>query len=255
MFQFVSLLLVLLLSCLACISAFTPKVGGAAARERFFELQPVIRGVELDEKPFDLGLGGVRLAQESAIKICGAVKHKPGSSDAQPSDLIRYKDIKKIDEHAVIDVLKKVDASILCKGMGKEFYKPPGETTKKEVWLGPDEAIKDALNEAGSAMQSQKLIFNFLGGDDLMMMEVLNATNHLVLQLDVPTKAHIAFNSVCHSSIPLGTCTVAVVAFRDEEVETSGFSGLEKSIANGEVYFHNGNWLTVDESDINTAEA
>jgi hypothetical protein len=243
--------IVILLAFPWCNYAFTPLSNGVAQRADIWKLGAMIKGEGEKKEEFDRGQGGVRLAQESVIKITGSVKHAPGSSDAQPMDLMRYNNMKKVEESYVNDVLKKVGASILCKGSGNEMYKDPGQDTVKDIRLSPSEAIKDALKEAGSAMQAQKLVFNFLGGDDLMMMEVCDATNHLVLQLDVATKAKIAFNSLCHTSVPSGTCSVTVVAMGEENGDE--LKDAEKSVANGEVYYCDGNWFTVEESEMNTS--
>merc|ERR1711935_1081585 len=103
------------------------------------------------------------------------------------------------------------------------------------------------------AIESESLVFNFLGGDDLMMGEVLDAAKEMVLMMDVAAKAKISFNSLCHGSIPSGTCAVIVVSRGDGDYEGSG--GVEKSIASGEVYLRDGSWMTVQESEINTALA
>jgi hypothetical protein len=244
--------IVILLAAPWCNYAFTPMPNGVAKRADIWKLGGgVIRGEGENKEEFDRGQGGVRLAQESVIKITGTVKHTPGSADAEPMDLMRYNNLKKVEESHVNDVLKKIGASIICKGAGKELYKDPGQDTIKEVRLSPSEAIKDALKEAGSAMQAQKLVFNFLGGDDLMMKEICDATNDLVLQLDVATKAKIAFNSICHMSVPSGSCSVTVVAMGEENGDE--LEGADKSVANGEVYYRDGNWFTVEESEMITS--
>jgi hypothetical protein len=243
-------IIVILLAVPWCSYAFTPSPNGVAKRADIWKLGEMIKGEGEDKEEFDRGQGGVRLAQDSVIKITGTVKHASGSSDAQPMDLMRYNDMKKVEESHVNDVLKKIGASIICKGAGKELYKDPGQGTVMDVRLAPSEAIKDALKVAGSALQAQKLVFNFLGGDDLMMKEICDATNDLVIQLDVATKAKITFNSICHASVPSGSCSVTVVAMGEENDE---LKGADKSIANGEVYYRDGNWFTVEESEMNTS--
>lgn len=220
-----------------------------------FKLNSIIKGEEEGSVPFDIGKGGVRLAEESAIKISGTVKHKPGKADAKPMELSRYNNIIQVDESAATAVLQKTGSKIICTGSGVELYTDPGEGTATEVKLAPMEAIKDALAEASSAIESKKLVFNFLGGDDLMMFEVLDASSEMVLKMDVATKASISFNSLCHSSVPSGTCTVSVISVGDSEGEDQDFAGEEKAVASGEIYLHNGKWWTASESDINTSVA
>jgi len=233
-------------------------VSGAAAfvprhpARTTLELNEVIRGEIVESAPVDTGLGGVRLAQESAIKITGEVRHKPGSAESRPSELIRYKELTTVEESKVKDVLGKVGGKIITTGQGLQLYKDPGDTLEKIVKLGPIEAVKDAANGAASAIDATNLVFNFLGGDDLIMREVLDATNELVVMMDIATKAEVSFNSISHSSIPSGTCTVCVVAIGESD-ET--FSGPDEAISSGEVYARDGVWYTVDKANINTAVA
>lgn len=193
----------------------------------------------------------VKMTTESAIKIVGNIKHKPGKAESLPQDLLRYKNLKTVDESMVQNVLSSVGSTILCTGQGVELYKDPGQTTIKEVDYAPLEAIKDAITNAASAMESETLVFNFLGGDDLMVGEVMEAGSELVLALDIPTSTKISFNSLSHKTIPKGTCTVTVVSVGDQTNES--LSGLEKAVAQGEVYTRDGTWYNVEESDINTA--
>lgn len=204
-------------------------------------------------EPFDEGDGGVRLAQESAIKIKGEVMHEPGKADAQAMELIRYTALNKVEESTVQSVMEKTGSKIICSGQGVEVYKDPGEGLDKVVILAPMEAVKNAFSGAAGAIESESLVFNFLGGDDLMMGEVLDAAQEMVLMMDVAAKAKIDFNSLCHDSIPRGTCAVTVVSCGDVDYE--GSDGIEKSIASGEVYLRDGSWMTVKESEINTALA
>lgn len=239
------------------ISAFAPKFPSHQhnMRHSITELHELIPGTQAEDPVFDEGKGGVRLAQESAIKVAGYVDHKPGKAESRPMELLRYNSLSVVEQGKVKEILKKAGSMVLCLGQGVELYKDPKETTEVIVKYGPSEAVKDALTNAASAMESDNLVFNFLGGDDLMMGEVLEAASDLVLMLDVPTKAKIAFNSLCHKTLPLGTCTVTVVSVGGSGDGTDSPAGLEKSIASGEVYVRDGVWYTVQESDINTALA
>lgn len=232
-------------------AAFVPRTPSRSSSPNW-QLYEVIRGEVVQSEPIDTGLGGVRLAQESAIKIAGEVRHKPGSAEARPNDLIRYTQLTTVDESKVNGVFGKIGGKILATGQGVELYKDPGDTLEAIVKLGPMEAIKDAANGAASAIDETTLVFNFLGGDDLIMTEVTDATNELVVMMDIATKAKITFNSMSHSSIPMGTCTVTVVAIGESEEK---FFGVEESIAAGEVYGRDGVWYTVDKANINTAVA
>jgi hypothetical protein len=211
----------------------------------------LIKSEELDFE-VDMGRGGVRLAQESAVKLVGAVKHKPGSASPKMSDLIRYTAVTSLEEKAVREQLKGMGATIVCTGQGKENYADPGETAEERVTLAPMDAVRDALKGAGSAMAADKLVLNVAGGDDLQIMEVMDALRELVLDLDITTKAKISFNSLSDSSFPKKFATIAAVAL-PEGASSEGMKGAEKSVAEGEVYSSGGKWYTVVEEDINTA--
>jgi len=224
------------------------------ARSNLLPLRDTIDGQEGEPEPlFYEGDGGVRLAQESAIKITGEVSHKPGQADAQPMELLRYTALNKVEESTVKSVMEKTGSKIIYSGQGVEEYRDPGTSLETNLFLSPTEAIKNAFSGTASAIESESLVFNFLGGDDLMMGEVLDAAKEMVLMMDVDTKAKIHFNSLCHESIPCGTCAVTVVSRGSGDYE--GSDGVEKSIASGEVYLRDGSWMTVKESEINTALA
>jgi hypothetical protein len=209
-------------------------------------LSDVIRAAELDNV-IDDGEGGVKLARESAIKIIGVVDHKPGSAKPKPSKLLRYTQVQEVSE----DQVKAAAIRIVCTGRGTEFYKDPGETTIKDVTYAPLDAVRNALNAAGSTQDADTLVLNFLGGDDLQMMEVLEAAEKLVLDLDVKTSAKISFNSLCYKIFPLEKATLSVVALTGgkDGGETPLLRGVAKSLAAGEVYFFDGMYYTVTEED------
>jgi len=77
------------------------------------------------------------------------------------------------DASKVLGLLGKVGGKIVATGQGKEWYKDPGESVESIVLLTPFEAVKDAVNSATSAIEEQTLVFNFLGGDDLIMGKCL----------------------------------------------------------------------------------
>jgi hypothetical protein len=222
---------------------------------------------------FDVGQGGVRLAEESAVKISGTVQHKPGSAKPKAMDLIRYTKVREIPD---FDGKKNlVGAAVICTGLGKEVYQDPGSTADSVIVLAPLDAARDSLAGAASAMNAKKLCINFMGGNGLQVLEVLEAVQQLVLMLDVNTKSKIYFNSLSHATCPDRTATVTVVAFdtidddddnesaeREGEVgdvqkktttTTNTLSGIDKALASGEVYFCGGKWYTVTEEDINPA--
>jgi hypothetical protein len=229
--------------------AFVPTTSsGRSASQPLFE---IIRADVVDSE-VDPGLGGVRLAQESSIKIRGEVRHKPGNAEARALDLTRYTRLTPVDESKVLGILGTVGGKILATGQGKELYKDPGESIESVVQLAPFEAVKDAVNSAASAIEEQTIVFNFLGGNDLIIGQVLDATNEAVVNMDIATKAKVFFNSVSDGSIPADVCTVSVVSIGGSE---DSFTGTEEAISGGEIYAFGGKWFTVDKANINSAVA
>ena len=202
-----------------------------------------------DDFGLDPNSGGVGLANDSVIKVKGDVKHKPGSASPKPVELLRYSKLQEVSEAQVGAAL-----SIVCTGRGTELYKDPGETVEKLVTLAPLDAVRDAMNAAGSTQDAEKLVINFLGGDDLQIIEVLGAIEQLVLNLDVKTSTAISFNSICHNSFPAEQAALTVVALGKANGEEAS-SGAEKSLADGEVYFKDGKYYTVAKEDISNAVA
>eukprot|EP00977_Amphora_coffeiformis_P003671 scaffold710_cov171-Amphora_coffeaeformis.AAC.40 len=202
---------------------------------------------------FDTGLGGVRLAQESYIKLNGTIKHKGSSATVSFKDLMRYTGVREVPESQVMEQLEKIGAKVICTGRGQELYKDPGSGADKVVILGPLDAADDAGKGAIPAAEAAEVVINVLGGDDLQFLEVKDALELLVPKL-VIGKAKVRFHSLSFSSFPLGQVTITAVAL-PEDASSNGLHGAEKAIADGEIYFQDGQWWTVVEQDINTALA
>jgi hypothetical protein len=210
---------------------------------------------------FDVGQGGVRLAQETAVQISGKVQHAPGTATAALDDLARYDRLRAVPESAVNSALRAAGAKIVCTGRGRELFKDPGSGTVAEVTHAPRDAARDALVGAGTCMDCARVQLNFLGGDDLQLMEVLGSAEHLVLNLDVKTKCKVSYHSVSDAQFPRGAATVTVVGWTGDDAVTEGssviaeLSDLERSVALGNLYFRDGTYYTVLEEDLNTAIA
>lgn len=242
-----------------CAFGFSPTVNSRSrstlTRDNscVWKLNNLIEAQTEDYVKNEEGLGGVKLAKESAIKIVGDIQHKPGKAESFPKDLLRYNNLRTVEKSIVQSVLDRMGSKILCSGQGVENYKDPGETTKKEVDYAPLAAIEDAITKAASAAEHNHLVFNFLGGDDLMIGEIMEAGSELVLSLGISTNTKVSFNSLSHKTIPSGTCTVTVVSLGDQS--NGSLSGIEKAVAEGEIYSRDGTWYTVDESDIDKSVA
>mmetsp|Transcript_10614 Transcript_10614/g.14871 ORF Transcript_10614/g.14871 Transcript_10614/m.14871 type:complete len:259 (-) Transcript_10614:269-1045(-) len=217
-------------------------------------LNEVIKGEAVDGQEFDEGLGGVRLAMESAIKIIGTLQKSSPSKVTDIGELLRYTKVTEFQMDDVKDAMENSGVTVICTGTGKELYKDPGTSTVKEVEYAPTEAAKAALSSvpAASLSNSKNVVLNFIGGDELILNEVLDGATELLDGLDVGSKAKVAFNSLCDSSFPATMASVTVVAAGSDGKESG--EGVSGSIANGEMYFHQGKWWTVVKEDINPAK-
>jgi hypothetical protein len=256
--------LLLLVSLLSSGAAFQPATGSTSANAILrrssgwgMDTTTALSVIVAEEMDFerDIGRGGVRLAQESAVKMTGQIKYKAGVS-ATPvmQELVRYTTVASLEEQKVKEQLKTMGATIVCTGSGKEVYADPGTTAEVRVVLAPAEAVKAALTGAAAmAAECDKLIINVAGGDDLQVKEVIDALEELVMNLEVPSNAKIQFNSLSHASFPMLAASITAVAMPEQA--QSGKEGAEKSLSEGEVYFSEGKWYTVVPEDINTAVA
>lgn len=192
------------------------------------QLYNVITGSS-EEEDVDESLGGVSLAMKNLIKISG--------KNSEPSSMARYSQITTVEESAMSNV------KILCQGSGREFYQDPGSSVEKRVTYSPIEAVKDALS-SNPPLGNEKIVVNFLGGDDLKVVEVLQAMNLI-------EGKNVEFHSLSYSEIPEEVCSVTVVSTSEN---TGAEDSLGKSLEKGEVYSYSGKFYTVLESDINSDE-
>ena len=79
---------------------------------------------------------------------------------------------------------------------------------------------------------------------------MLDACDMLGNNLELDSKTKVAFNSISFADVPNNECSVTVVS---SEGKTGGLSGVDESIARGEVYSMGGEWYTVSEEDVTTA--
>lgn len=141
---------------------------------------------------------------------------------------------------------------VLSSGQGKENYQDPGNTNRVEdrvIQLAPVLAVQDAIKSMSSSSISEdkSLIINFLGGDALIIGEVLQACNLLVDSIEsLPAKTKVTFNSMAFAEIETDVCSVTVVA---SESKTGGLDGVDESVARGEVYIMNDKWYTITDDD------
>jgi len=209
----------------------------------------VIQGTK-EEEIIDEGLGGVRLAKECALKISGKARKKKSQTEAEATDLKRYDKVVELDWEKVRGVAEAAGNEVVCTGGGKELYKDPGDSVSKEIYLAPMEAAVDALSSAPTAKDAECVVINVLGGEDLILHQAMEAVKYIVQGLQLSDKAKIVFHSLCHSSFPLEYASVTVVA-RGSKEDDQKSTGIDRSLANGQLYFQRGKWWTVIDEDLN----
>lgn len=223
-------------------------------RSRPTRLFSLIKGEAFGEEPFDENEGGVGLAKRTAVKISGVSGRGKGS---EARELLRYERIQEIDEGVAKSVMQDAGCRLLCHGTGKELYQDPGSSMSVEdkvIKLAPIEAARAAISSAAAPIaigeDDKSVVFNFLGGDELIMGEVLEACDLLVEGLDLPAKTRVKFNSISFEKIAADVCSVMVVSSAGK---AGGLEGVDESVARGELYIQDGKWFTVTEGDITTA--
>jgi hypothetical protein len=247
----------------------------------------LIKGEAYGSEPFDENEGGVGLAKRSAIKISGVVT--PGDSSSSSSansnceaqDLVRYSKLHELNNDATTAIKSKtMNCQLLYTGKGIELYQDPGKSYRieeKVIQLAPTMAVRDALASSTSTISMSggddtnndndydELVINFLGGDELIIGEVMEACNLLVNELlddssilrkntTKKKQTNVKFNSISYTQIPSDVCYVTVIAVgRDGRKSGDGLDGgVDESIAKGEIYIQDEKWWTVTEQDIVT---
>jgi hypothetical protein len=241
----------------------------------------LIKGEAYGSEPFDENEGGVGLAKRCAIKISGVVTAGDSSSSSstnsncEAQELVRYSKLHELsnDDTAIKSMMEKMNCQLLYTGKGTELYQDPGKSYRieeKVIQLAPIMAVRDAFASSSSAASSSdeiddnydELVINFLGGDELIIGEVMEACTLLVNELldesilrkNTKKKKNIKFNSISYTQIPSDVCYVTVIAVgRGGRKSGDGLDGgVNESIAKGEIYIQDGKWWTVTEEDIVT---
>lgn len=251
-------LLLLLLCWVPCTSSFSlssPKFAVRRFSTRLFEVdQGLLPGYK--EGVFDLDdaswlTGGVGLAMESALKMEGDVNFSSEGAEADVEDMTAFKTIQKVDESTLKSALAKVDGDILITTVGEEIYFDPGETTEKKVQYASDHAILQALDTNPAVEGAHKVAVNFLGGGDLQCLEVVQAAEKLADKADFDKKTKLRYTSVSYKDFPEASVTATIVAIKNYDEDVIGeLSGVEKSIAMGEIFSRDGVYYALSEKDI-----
>merc|ERR1740121_983154 len=189
------------------------------------ELAQLIQGDAEGEKiTLDENAGGVGLVKRTAVKISGV---SSGGTGTEARELVRLKTMAELDVAEAESVMDKAQCRLLGVGAGREVY----ETEEVDatgvldgvVVLAPIDAAKNVLGSMTSTVEddANSVTMNFLGGDELIIGEVLEACDLLVDNLNLPSKAKVTFNSVSCNDVPSDVCTVTVVA------STGSVEGME----------------------------
>uniref|UniRef100_A0A7S0C1W7 Uncharacterized protein n=1 Tax=Proboscia inermis TaxID=420281 RepID=A0A7S0C1W7_9STRA len=189
----------------------------------------------------------------ATTKMIGNVFEFRNEYVAQPADMLTYGKYTEFDmsDKAVQSAMDLYGCKVICRGEGKEVYYDPGETAIFRADYAPVKAAESCLSSLSNVPDLKDailLVVNIFGGAELQPLEVKAGIKLVIGGLDIPDDLRIKFNSVSHSDFPFEYASMTVVAkFNDNDVEASG---VEKSVANGEVYFHRGKWLTCLEEDL-----
>ena len=205
----------------------------------------VIRGIQQDEEIIDFQQGGVRLALEQVVVVDATIH-----PDTEPEllGLQRYTTWKEVPQDMLM-------GTVVATGRGLELYADPGTTTIKSVQYAPHEAMKDAMTSAGSAIDFDTIHINFCGGDDLQVIEVLEACQTFVMNGNVNPKANVFLHSLSCKELTMGEATVTIIGMKDQASNNeaiAALTGAAKTVSQGQVYWANGKYWTVDEENINT---
>jgi hypothetical protein len=248
----------------ASSSAFTTRIGSSSSSTSSVIIEPGDGTVEEQ----DTGRGGVRLAQESVIKILGSFPRPAGGGadddEVELSDLFRYTQVTEVAESFV-------SSCVIYTGTGIEYYQQPDDIvgTTAEVRFAPTEAVRNAL-QAGKITASNnalnRISINFCGGKDAQVLEVMEAGTEFARTLRrdnlVPTSTVIEFRSISDDTFPTGASCVTVVAVTQEDngtgeetTTTTSAAAAADAVARGEVYRSQatGQYYTLLPEHINTA--
>jgi len=227
------------------------------------QLDGLITGTK-EEEIVDEGLGGVRLANTTVLKFNGS---NAGNEKGEGifSDYVTFSRYTKLtsfseNDDFVQNRLSSGSTTVIARGNGKDFLELIEDDTDKNALFAPVYAVNQALSSMSSedveaAKKAKKLVLNFAGGDDLRTFYVWKAAESMVNELDVKN-IQIEYHSLSFNTFPDDECSVTVVALlgEEEENDTSQKTPLEISLTRGEMFFNDGKWFTVLDTDITEDE-
>jgi len=202
----------------------------------------VIWGIKEDDPTVDFGRCGVKLAEDTVVRMSGFVSSGSAADWKTLDNVLKLTTVTADESTAAV--------TIVASAASVEDYKDPGTGTVKEVIYAPNECAKACMDQV-SESTAARIVVNVAGGDDLQVSEVLEA----VLKVSSGFKGDVTWNSLSFKEFALGQATMVVVAMDykivvkqqdDGDDEVAPLSGL----AAGELYMQDGKYLTIDEKDI-----
>mmetsp|Transcript_9314 Transcript_9314/g.13920 ORF Transcript_9314/g.13920 Transcript_9314/m.13920 type:complete len:232 (+) Transcript_9314:100-795(+) len=214
----------------ASVNAFTPSTSFSIQRRDVLNnpstssLNGYIAADATTEE-FDSTASGLGFAADNVISIFGTVD-KNGNAIAQ--EMKHYSKVSPLNDTSGI--------KIICKGDGAEIYQDPGLSSSKRITLAPLEAVGNALASVDAGVSTDgKIVISFVGGDDLMVHEVLSGIQQLVDGLDIKDpKKNVEFRSLSDSTFPIDKCGVVVTA------------------GDSDAFYIGGQYYAVSDDDIST---
>ncbi|KAI2512644.1 hypothetical protein MHU86_1863 [Fragilaria crotonensis] len=209
----------------------------------------VIKGIREDSEEIDFGRCGVKLAEETAVRMSGQVISNSYNANAAAS--AEWKQIDNIIKLTPVDLESVAGGvKIVATASAVEEYKDPGQGIVKEVLYAPDECAKAILKRELDLAENTggaRIVINVAGGNDLQVSEVLDAV--VKVSAGFNRNLEIVWNSLSYKEFTDGEASMVVVSL--EKID-DGQDLTVSGVASGEIYMHNGKYMTVDESDIIT---
>ena len=208
----------------------------------------VIKGIQEDSDEIDFGRCGVKLAEETAVRMSGQVIL--GSNAGRTVEWKEIDNIIKLTPAAETDLERITGVKVLATASAVEDYKDPGQGIIKEVKYAPDECAKAILQRGlelppSAETTTTRIVINVAGGNDLQVSEVLDAVAKVSAGFD--KSIPIFWNSLSYKEFTNEEASMVVVTMGNIDVDEDS---LISGPAAGEIYMHNGKYWTVDENDI-----
>ena len=208
----------------------------------------VIKGIQEDSDEIDFGRCGVKLAEETAVRMSGQVIL--ASNAVMTADWKEIDNIMKLTPAVESDLEGIPGVKILATASAVEDYKDPGQGIIKVVKYAPDECATAILQRGldlspSGGTTTARIVINVAGGNDLQVSEVLDAV--VKVSAGFEKSIPIVWNSLSYKELTDGEASMVVVAMENINVDEGS---LSSGPAAGEIYMHNGKYWTVDEKDI-----